>query len=231
MNMSPNDLPRVPCAAPDRVTMPDFRAYQEAMYSQDKPEVRVQKPQAIPVYLGYEEDLPVRDRRPAILLGLGLAAGVLIGAAVFFMIMPGLVPTVEKKVEVAKVETPPPVAPPVNMNAPVVVEAPPPIVVAPIVVTAPAFTLPRAEINSLLSRAKNAIAEGDISLARSFLERAAKTNDATALLMLGETYDADSLKTWGARGVKADSAKARDYYTKSADAGDALAKTRLERLR
>jgi hypothetical protein len=178
------------------------------------------------------EDFRPRKSNTLAILGVGLAGGALIGAAIFFMVMPGIVPIIEKKVEVAAV------LPPVNMVAPPQQELPkvilpPPVIVETVAPPPPVktVTLPKAEILALISRAKNAINEGDISLARTFLERAANAGDSTSLLMLGETYDANILKTWGTRGVKADTMKARELYTRALTAGEPSAISRLDSLR
>jgi hypothetical protein len=64
-----------------------------------------------------------------------------------------------------------------------------------------------------------ALAKGYIVGARAYLQRAAEAGDARALLALGETYDPSALARLGARGVKGDPAKARDYYSQALAAG------------
>jgi hypothetical protein len=219
--------------------MPDYKQYGEAMYDQSTP-----KPLPKVSYSKHESDLDLQpsERNPLLLLGLGLAGGALIGAAILFIVMPNYNQMVEKKVEEPVITAqivpqpvviaPPPVQPKVEMVAPIVVTPPPPppavVIEAP---KRPAITLPQAEITSLVTKAKQAIKEGDISLARALLQRAATANDGGALLMLGETYDPNMLKQWGVRGIKADAEKAKDFYFKAEFMGENEAKSRLRELR
>lgn len=64
-----------------------------------------------------------------------------------------------------------------------------------------------------------ALAQGYIASARAYLQRAAEAGDARALLALGETYDPVTLARIGARGIKGDAARARDYYSQALAAG------------
>jgi hypothetical protein len=64
-----------------------------------------------------------------------------------------------------------------------------------------------------------ALAKGYIVGARAYLQRAAEAGDPRALLALGETYDPVALARLGARGVKGDPARARDYYSQALAAG------------
>ncbi|MGD0641383.1 MAG: hypothetical protein ABSC22_11605 [Roseiarcus sp.] len=75
-----------------------------------------------------------------------------------------------------------------------------------------------------------ALADGDISGARAFLERAAEAGDARAILVLGDTYDPTTLARMGAVGLKGDAAKARDYYARALSAGLAAARNRIASL-
>ena len=72
-----------------------------------------------------------------------------------------------------------------------------------------------------------ALAAGDISGARAFLERAAEIGDARSLLVLGDTYDPATLNRLGALGLKGDPARARDYYARALSAGVAGARDRV----
>jgi hypothetical protein len=72
-----------------------------------------------------------------------------------------------------------------------------------------------------------ALAGGDIAGARAFLERAAESGDARALLVLGDTYDPATLARMGAVGLKGDAARARDYYARALSAGVAAARDRM----
>lgn len=212
--------------------MPNYKQYGEAMYDQTAP-----KPLPKVSYGKHESDLDLQpsERNPLLLLGLGLAGGALIGAAILFIVMPNYNQMVEKKVEEpvitaqitppVVVVAPPPVQPKIEMVATIIT---PPLVEPP---KRPALTLPQAEITSLVIKAKQAIKEGDISLARALLQRAATANDGGALLMLGETYDPLVLKQWGVRGIKADAEKAKELYFKAEFMGEIEAKSRLLELK
>jgi hypothetical protein len=114
--------------------------------------------------------------------------------------------------------------------APLPVVLPPPLPVPPPVIV-PVARISASELAALLTRGKSAIADGDISLARSMLERASLAEDAQAFFLLAETYDANRLKAWGARGVRPDSVRARSLYEKADAAGEPLAKERLAALK
>jgi TPR repeat protein len=75
-----------------------------------------------------------------------------------------------------------------------------------------------------------ALAQGYIAGARAYLERAAEAGDARALLALGETYDPAALARIGARGIKGDAARARDYYSQALAAGVGDARERMAAL-
>ncbi len=72
-----------------------------------------------------------------------------------------------------------------------------------------------------------ALAGGDVAAARAFLERAADSGDARALLVLGDAYDPATLTRLGAIGVKGDASRARDYYQRASEAGLAAASQRI----
>jgi TPR repeat protein len=75
-----------------------------------------------------------------------------------------------------------------------------------------------------------ALAQGDIAGARAFLERAAEAGDPRALLALGETYDPAALARFGARGLRGDATRARDYYSQALAAGVGDARERMAAL-
>jgi hypothetical protein len=106
------------------------------------------------------------------------------------------------------VPEPAPVAPP---------PAPPP----------PARTLDADTLAGLMTRARSLIGVGDIAAARLLLERAADAKDATAALLLAQTYDPAVLGTSDARSVVADAVTARDWYQRAASLGSAEARQRL----
>ena len=68
------------------------------------------------------------------------------------------------------------------------------------------------ELAALLKRAKSLIAVGDIAPARLLLERAADAQEASAALLLAQTYDPGVLGTQDMRSITPDPAKARDWY-------------------
>ena len=108
-----------------------------------------------------------------------------------------------------------------QMPAPVAAQpAPPP---------EPVRTLDADTLAGLMTRAKSLIGIGDITSARLLLERAAHARDATAALLLAQTYDPAVLGTSDARSVIADVAAARDWYQRAANLGSAEARQRLAR--
>ncbi|MBR0782721.1 hypothetical protein JQ635_14980 [Bradyrhizobium iriomotense] len=94
----------------------------------------------------------------------------------------------------------------------------------------PARTLDADTLAGLMTRAKSLIGVGDIAAARLLLERAANAKDATAALLLAQTYDPAVLGTSDARSVIADAAAAHDWYQRAASLGSAEARKRLARL-
>jgi len=94
----------------------------------------------------------------------------------------------------------------------------------------PARTLDADTLAGLMTRARSLISVGDIAAARLVLERAANAKDATAALLLAQTYDPAVLGTSDARSVTADAAAARDWYQRAATLGSAEARQRLARL-
>jgi hypothetical protein len=75
-----------------------------------------------------------------------------------------------------------------------------------------------------------ALAAGDITGARLYLERAAEGGDSRALMALGTSYDPATLARMGALGIKGDPAKAREYYAKALAAGMGAARERIAAL-
>lgn len=94
----------------------------------------------------------------------------------------------------------------------------------------PVRTLDADTLAGLMTRARNLIGVGDIAAARLLLERAANASDATAALLLAQTYDPAVLGTSDARSVIADGAAARDWYQRAASLGSAEARRRLAQL-
>ncbi|MGB8399170.1 hypothetical protein [Bradyrhizobium sp.] len=86
------------------------------------------------------------------------------------------------------------------------------------------------EVAALLKRAKGLIAVGDISPARLLLERAADAQEASAALLLAQTYDPAVLGTRDMRSIKPDPAMARSWYQKAARLGSTDAQQRLAQM-
>jgi hypothetical protein len=115
-----------------------------------------------------------------------------------------------------------------------------PTAVAPTAVAAPAAAAPVAapparkldadELATLMKRAKGLIAIGDIAPARLLLERAADAQEASAALLLAQTYDPAVLGTQDLRSITPDPAAARSWYQKAAQLGSLDAKQRLAQM-
>ncbi len=113
-----------------------------------------------------------------------------------------------------------------------------PAVAAP-AVTAPAVAPPAAappprkidadELATLLKRAKDSLASGDIPVARLLLQRAASVEPSAAFL-LAETYDPAVLGTPDTRSITPDPAAARLWYQRAAELGSTDAQQRLAQL-
>ena len=104
-------------------------------------------------------------------------------------------------------------------------EAAPPQPAAP-----PVRRLDPDELANLLKRAKGLIEIGDIAPARLLLERAAEAQEASAALLLAQTYDPAVLGTQDMRSITPDPAMARDWYQKAARFGSLDAKQRLAQM-
>ncbi len=94
----------------------------------------------------------------------------------------------------------------------------------------PVRRLAADELEALLKRAKGLIAIGDIAPARLLLERAADAQEASAALLLAQTYDPVVLGTQDMRSITPDPAKARDWYQKAARLGSMDARQRLAEM-
>jgi len=104
-------------------------------------------------------------------------------------------------------------------------ESPPPAAAAP-----PARQLDADELAALLKRARSLIAIGDIASARLLLERAADAQEASAALLLAQTYDPAVLGTPDMRSITPDAAMARSWYQKAARFGSMDAQQRLAQM-
>jgi TPR repeat protein len=103
-------------------------------------------------------------------------------------------------------------------------------VAAPPVAAPPARRFDADELAALLKRAKGLIAIGDIAPARLLLERAADAQEASAALLLAQTYDPAVLGTPDARSITPDPAAARTWYQKAAQLGSLDAQQRLAQM-
>lgn len=88
----------------------------------------------------------------------------------------------------------------------------------------------RDDIEQLLKRGHDLLANGDVSGGRQLLLRAAEAGDPQASFALGASYDPVMMGYLGIVGVPPDPAKARAWYTKAAEQGSPEAARRLERL-
>jgi TPR repeat protein len=104
---------------------------------------------------------------------------------------------------------------------PAVAAAPPP---------PPPRRLDADELAALLKRARSLIAIGDIAPARLLLERAADAQEASAALLLAQTYDPAVLGTPDMRSITPDPATARGWYQKAARFGSLEAQQRLAQM-
>jgi hypothetical protein len=103
-------------------------------------------------------------------------------------------------------------------------------VAAPPVAASPARRLDADELAALMKRAKGLIAIGDIASARLLLERAADAQEASAALLLAQTYDPAVLGAQDTRSVTPDPAAARIWYQKAAQLGSSDATQRLAQM-
>jgi hypothetical protein len=87
------------------------------------------------------------------------------------------------------------------------------------------------ELEALLKRAKSLMAIGDIASARLLLERAADAQEASAALLLGQTYDPVVLGKQDLRSITADPEQARNWYQKAAQLGSQDARQRLDQMK
>jgi hypothetical protein len=116
-----------------------------------------------------------------------------------------------------------------EIRAPEPAAAPPAATPAP----APAPVVRRMdpdELAALLKRARGLVATGDIAAGRLLLERAADAQEASAALLLAQTYDPAVLGTQDLRSIVPDPAMARSWYQKAAQFGSQDAQQRLAQM-
>src|ERR1700729_2546158 len=115
-------------------------------------------------------------------------------------------------------------------QAPAEVQQPAAAAAAPASVAPPVRRMDSGELAALMTRAKAFLASGDIPPARLLLERAAEAQEASAALMLAQTYDPTVLGTQDIRNITPDPALARSWYQRAAQLGSADAQRRLSQL-
>ena len=98
------------------------------------------------------------------------------------------------------------------------------------VIAAPVRRLEADELAALMKRAKGLIESGVFAPARLLLERAADAQEASAALLLAQTYDPAVLGTTDMRSITPDPAMAREWYQKAATLGSLDAKQRLAQM-
>ncbi|HLH90478.1 MAG TPA: hypothetical protein VKX28_18655 [Xanthobacteraceae bacterium] len=192
------------------------------------------------------EPLPVKPARDPVGLALGMIARLIVAGcavAVAALLLLGVVPLPFRLGASVASETPAVgVAPaytvaaaqPVAMAEPA--PSPPATPVATVTVRAgepmPAdrWALDAGEIERLVKRGEDYLAQGDIAAARLILGRAAEARDARAALSLGATYDPAVLRKLHVVGFKPDIAQARAWYEKAAGYGSSEAAARLGAL-
>ena len=105
-----------------------------------------------------------------------------------------------------------------------------PEMLQPAAATPPVRQIDADELATLLKRAKDSIAVGDIAAARLLLARAADAQDASAALLLAQTYDPAVLGTPDTRSITPDPVAARGWYQKAARFGSQAAQQRLAQM-
>src|SRR5579862_398375 len=86
-----------------------------------------------------------------------------------------------------------------------------------------------AEVPALVARGDALLAQGDVTSARLFYQRAADAGNGDAALRLGETFDPAFLAQAQLGRLSGDPAKARDWYRRARDLGNPAAETLLRR--
>jgi hypothetical protein len=82
----------------------------------------------------------------------------------------------------------------------------------------------------MLTKADRLIANGDIMGARALYQRAAELGSAPAALALGTTYDPNRLWSLGVLGLAGNKERARQWYLRASELGNAEANARLTAL-
>jgi hypothetical protein len=108
--------------------------------------------------------------------------------------------------------------------------APPPAQPAPRPDNRPALRLDSGELEMLVKRGNEFIANGDLAAARLLLRRGAEAGSAEAALALGATFDPVVMQRLGAIGTTPDIVQARQWYQRAAELGSNAALQRLAGL-
>lgn len=114
-----------------------------------------------------------------------------------------------------------------SASAPVLVATPQPVARSATVTT---DTAAQVEIESLLTRAREMIAEGSMIRARQILDDRVLVDNPQAAYALAETFDPNILAATGARDVRAEVERARTLYGKALAGGVEAARNRLQAL-
>ncbi|MEZ5855550.1 MAG: hypothetical protein R3D67_12725 [Hyphomicrobiaceae bacterium] len=89
----------------------------------------------------------------------------------------------------------------------------------------------REQAREFIAKGKARLAQGNVSLARLFFERAADIGDPEAAIAMGDTFSPTELAHRGVIGVQPNVAEARRWYERARDLGaGAIALRKLERL-
>jgi hypothetical protein len=108
--------------------------------------------------------------------------------------------------------------------------APPPAQPAPRPDNRPTVRLDSGELEMLVKRGNEFIANGDLAAARLLLRRGAEAGSAEAALALGATFDPVVMQRLGAIGTTPDIVQARQWYQRAAELGSNAALQRLAGL-
>lgn len=133
---------------------------------------------------------------------------------------PATAPSIREPIQVASAPTAEPM--PAQVVAPIAT----PTVQAPAVQTPPAR--PRAD--ELLDEARRLIDDGDIFGARDVLQDRELERTPKARFLLAETFDPNILAAWGARGISAETDRARMLYEQALRDGVTAAAQRIRAL-
>lgn len=87
-----------------------------------------------------------------------------------------------------------------------------------------------ANVKDLLAKADRLVAKGDIIGARAMYERTAEMGSGAGALALGATYDPNRLWSLGVLGLSGSKERAKRWYQRAIDLGNAEAKARIDAL-